>query len=65
MNAINLTFRLWKAVLRKDCERENKLPAFDAMGDCALRLFYERGVEPTVQGILKDAASDAATSAAN
>ena len=59
MNAIPLTFTLWKAALREDCERENKLPAFDAMADCALRLFYERGVEPTVQGILNDAIQDA------
>ena len=59
MNATHMTFTLWKAALREDCEHENKLLAFDAMGDCALSLFYERGVEPTVQSILNDVSLDA------
>jgi len=54
MCATHLTFILWKAALREDCERKHKLLGFDAIGDYALRLFYERGVEPTVQGILDD-----------
>ena len=55
MHAKHMTFTRWKAAFWRDCEREGKLLAFDAMGDGAMLLFYERGVEPTVQGILKDA----------
>ena len=55
MNALHMTFTLWKAAFREDCQHEHKLQAFDAMGDSAMMLFYERGVEPTVQGILNDA----------
>ena len=52
---MNMTFELWKALLRDDCEREDKVDAFDALGDSAFRLFWERGVDPTVIDILKDA----------
>ena len=55
MNAKLMTFSIWKAAFREDCQREHKLQAFDAMGDSAMMLFYERGVEPTVQGFLDDA----------
>jgi len=54
MSAKHMTFTRWKTAFWRDCEREGKLLAFDAMGDSAMLLFYERGVEPTVQGILND-----------
>ena len=49
-----MTFELWKVALHDDCEREDKLRAFDALDDFALRLFWERGIGPTVREILKD-----------
>ena len=54
MSVEYLGFERWKIVLRENCVREGKLFAFDAMGDYALRLFWERGTEPTVQGILSE-----------
>ena len=54
MNPNHMTFTRWKAAFSGDCEREGKLLAFDAMSDSAMMLFYERGIEPSVQAILND-----------
>lgn len=52
MNDVHLSFRHWKAALHDDCERAGKLAAFDAIGDAALQLFWERGIEPTMRGLV-------------
>ncbi|HKT87236.1 MAG TPA: hypothetical protein VJQ59_02285 [Candidatus Sulfotelmatobacter sp.] len=46
-------FDVWKLQLRRDCERWDKIPAFNAMGDYVLKLLWERGLDPTVQAILE------------
>lgn len=48
----DLPFETWKRLLQKDCERLDKIAAFNAMGDAALKLFWNDGVEPTVEGLL-------------
>lgn len=45
-------FDVWKLQLRQDCERRDKIRAFNAMGDYVLKLLWERGLDPTVQAIL-------------
>lgn len=45
-------FDVWKLQLRQDCERRDKVRAFNAMGDYVLKLLWERGLDPTVQAIL-------------
>ena len=49
-----MTFTDWKAVLRRDCELEDKLLAFDNLSECALKIFWERGVEPSVHALVDD-----------
>ena len=46
-----VSFEIWKLQLRKDCELQDKLLAFDNMGDYALRLLWEQGLDPTVEAI--------------
>ena len=43
----------WKALLRKDCEMQGKLIAFDALGDYVLQLLWTRGLDPTVKAIIE------------
>lgn len=50
----SLPFDSWKQQLRKDCELRDKLVAFDALGDDVLRLLWETGTEPSVNGIMKN-----------
>jgi hypothetical protein len=40
--------------LRRDCELQDTLRAFDAMGDCVLRFLWRRGLDPTVKAIIED-----------
>ena len=49
-----LNFNDWKNGLRRDCELEDKLLAFNNLPDYALKIFWERGVDPTVQALLDD-----------
>lgn len=49
-----LNFKDWKDGLRRDCELEDKLLAFNSLPDNALQLFWERGVKPTVQALIDD-----------
>ena len=46
-----VAFDTWKALLRKDCELQGKLLAFDALGDYVLQLLWTRGLDPTVKAI--------------
>jgi len=49
-----LAFVDWKARLRKDCEVEDKLLAFNYLPDNALKIFWEMGVEPSVHALVNN-----------
>jgi|307.fasta_scaffold199465_2 hypothetical protein len=49
-----LNFKDWKNGLRRDCELEDKLLAFNSLPEDALQVFWERGVAPTVQALIDD-----------
>ena len=53
MTTQSLTFDVWKARLREDCQRKDKLVAFNNLGEECLRVLYESGTEPSVQGIIE------------
>lgn len=44
-------FEIWKEQLRLDCEREQKLLAFEVLPDDVLKLFWLRGLHPSVNAI--------------
>lgn len=46
-----VSFEVWKLQLRKECELQGRLLAFDNMGDYALRLLWENGLDPTIEAI--------------
>ncbi|MGE5110533.1 MAG: hypothetical protein ACM3JB_06740 [Acidobacteriaceae bacterium] len=48
-------FDVWKERLREDCARQDKLLAFNALGDFVLRVLWERGIAPNVEDIVSDA----------
>jgi hypothetical protein len=48
---VPITFEIWKLQLRKDCEAQGKL-FFDAIGEYALSLLWEDGVDPSVRAVL-------------
>lgn len=50
-----ITYDVWKLQLRKDCEMRSKLAAFDSIGEYALRLLWESGIDPTVAAIVRSA----------
>lgn len=47
-----MEFEAWKLRLSKDCEAQGKLTAFNSLGDYALRLLWEQGIDPSVDGIV-------------
>lgn len=51
-----LTFEDWKSQLRQNCDVQGKTSVFASLGDIVLRLFWERGIEPTPQAIVEDGA---------
>lgn len=51
-----ISFDAWKLALRKDCERNDKLFAYNAFGDSVLRILWERGIDPTCAAIIGSAA---------
>jgi len=51
MSSQPLTFEVWKARLREDCERHGKLLPFSKLGEDTLRILYECGTEPSLKGI--------------
>jgi hypothetical protein len=51
-------FEHWKEHFRKDCEAQDKLPAFNCLGDSVLRLLWESGTEPKVQAIVNSVQND-------
>ena len=46
-------FEIWKDQLRLDCEREQKLLAFEALPDNVLTLFWLQGLHPSIKAIVE------------
>ena len=53
-----LSFEAWKALLREDCEMQDKMLAFEALGDSVLGMFWESGLEPSVKALLESSSSE-------
>jgi hypothetical protein len=54
-----LALEVWKLRLKEDCERQDKLLAYKNLGEECLKVLWEAGTEPTVQGVI-DGGSKAA-----
>ena len=52
-----ISFEVWRLQLRKDCEAQDRLLAFQALGDSVLEILWRRGVEPSVKGLLDGAST--------
>lgn len=52
MSTPELALDMWKLRLREDCERRDKLLAFSNLGEECLKVLWEAGTEPTVQGVI-------------
>jgi hypothetical protein len=52
-----ISFDKWMQALREDCARNHKLPVLDNMGNFVLEWLWRGGVEPSVNGLLLEAAS--------
>jgi hypothetical protein len=48
----SLAFEAWKALLRNDCVGSERLQASDALGEATLRILYENGTDPTLEGVV-------------
>jgi hypothetical protein len=48
----SIDFDGWKLQLRRDCQSQDKLLAFNALSDSVLRLLWERGLDPSVRAII-------------
>jgi hypothetical protein len=48
-----MLFEVWKVHLRKDCELQGKLAAFDSLGEYTLKLLWEDGLDPRVDAIIE------------
>lgn len=57
-DTVPVAFDTWKLGLRTDCELQDKLLAFEALGDFVLRLLWESGVEPSVEGVMYAKSAD-------
>jgi hypothetical protein len=55
MSTSELSFDAWKLHLKTDCERQDKLWAFSGLGEDCLKVLWELGTEPSVQGIIDGA----------
>jgi hypothetical protein len=51
--APKVSLEVWTSQLRKDCEAQDKLIAFNALGDFVVKLVWERGLDPTVNAIVE------------
>lgn len=47
----SLTYEAWKLQLRENCAIEDKLLAFQSLGEYALKMLWQRGLAPSVQAI--------------
>lgn len=59
MNRPEMHFDIWQQCFREDCERQNKLPVYDNLGEECLILLWESGTEPSVQGVIEDGKNEA------
>jgi hypothetical protein len=59
MNAPDLAFEAWKSRLQQDCQLRDKMLAYNTLGEDCLRLLWETGIEPSVQGIIDGSAKAA------
>lgn len=57
MGSPKLNFEVWKACLRENCARHDKLLAFNKLGEYCLRILWEGGVDPLVHAIVEDGKS--------
>jgi len=53
-----LSFEAWKELLREDCEMQDKMLAFEALGDSVLRMFWESGLDPSVRELLESSSAE-------
>ena len=49
-----LSFEAWKEYLCRDCISNEKLEAYNCLGDFILKLLYESGIAPTVEAITQN-----------
>ena len=47
------SFDDWKEHFRKDCIEQDKLAAFNNLGEYVLKLLYENGLNPTVESVVQ------------
>jgi len=52
MSIAELGLEVWKLRLKEDCERQDKLLAYSNLGEECLKVLWEAGTEPTVQGVI-------------
>src|SRR5215469_2777311 len=52
-----MSFEVWRALLRADCERNGKLQAFFNLGESVLKVLWEGGAKPSLQGIVETESS--------
>ena len=48
----HLSYDVWKLELRKDCELQGKLIAFNGIGEYTLKLLWDDGIDPSVEAIV-------------
>lgn len=53
MSTAELALEVWKLRLKEDCERQDKLLAYGNLGEECLKVLWETGTEPTVQGVIE------------
>jgi hypothetical protein len=49
--AQTLTFDTWKRILQIDCIAHGKEREYNALGEAALNVLYESGLDPSVKAI--------------
>lgn len=52
MGTAALALEVWKRRLKEDCERQDKLLAYSNLGEECLKVLWEAGTEPSVQGVI-------------
>lgn len=45
-------FEMWKSALRKNCQHEGTLPAFNCIDDYVLFLLFVQNIAPTSKAII-------------
>ena len=56
MSSHELPFEVWKLRLEEDCERQDKLLAYKNLGEECMKVPWELGTEPSVEGIVNGGA---------